>query len=231
MRKLIPLVLITVLFSCYGPNKAGKQVTKALNEYPDTAAALIRDKFPCVNGKPDSTLFLASIDTLKKLANAAEIKANSFRSRLEQIRDSIRQANEQSGDDCATLLGQLSDYIAESNITRDSLIWELTTEKNNRKKIQAYIASIKPVIQPVKDSAEVRLAIRDRDKALMEAAGWKALYDADHKWKVEQEEKMSGTLPLYIPWWLIIVLSVLLALTVYSRIKTGIFNPLKLIKR
>ena len=74
----------------------------------------------------------------------------------------------------------------------------------------------------------MRIANRDRDNARIEAAGWKALYDQDHAWRVKQEERMDGTLIIYIPWWLIGVLAALAALSLVARLKRGVFNPFAL---
>jgi len=220
------------LSSCYTENKAGKQVAKALREYPDTAAALIRDEFPCVDGKPDSTEFKKSIDSIRKhLADTASKIVKASADRVKEIRDSLIQAQAASGDDCSTLLAQATDYIAQSNVTRDSLKWELDNEKGIRRRLAAYINNIKPVIQPVEDSAKIKLANRDLDKALTEAAGWKALYEVDHAWREKQEKKMAGSLMIYIPWWMIIVLGIVLGLSIVARIKAGVFNPLKLLTK
>lgn len=215
------LVAAALLSSCYTQNKAGKQVARALREYPDTAAALIRDDFPCVDGKPDSTEFLKSIDDLKTLLRTADNRAKAYSGRLQQIRDSMRMAQAASGDDCPTLLAQATDYIAEANLTIDSLKWELDSEKGVRKKLTSYVNNIKPVIQPVEDSAKIRLANRDRDY-------WAMKYQIDHEWRVNQEKKMEGTLPLYPPWWLIIVLAIVSGLLIAAKIKKGILNPLAL---
>lgn len=226
------IILSVILSSCYTENKAGKQVAKALREYPDTAAALIRDDFPCVDGNPDSTEFKASIDSLRKqLADTAGKIVKASTERVKEIRDSLIRAQAASGDDCSTLLAQTTDYIAQSNVTRDSLKWELDNEKGIRRRLAAYINNIKPVIQPVEDSAKIRLANKDRDKAIMEAVGWKALYDQDHAWRVKQEKKMAGSLVIYIPWWLIIVAGIILGLSIFARIKAGVFNPLKLLTK
>lgn len=231
---LIGAILASFLFfltGCYGPNKAGKQVARALQEYPDTAASLIRDEFPCVDGKPDSTKFLKSIDTLKKLLRISSTEAKAYSGRLQQITDSLRRAQKNSGDDCNTLLWQATDYIAQCNMTKDSLNKALEDEKEIKRQILRWVDNIQPVIQPVEDSAKIRLLTRDRDKALMEANGWKTLYDQDHAWRVKQEKRMAGALDIYIPWWLIVLLAVGAGLVLVARIKKGVLNPLALFKK
>lgn len=233
---LLAIALILFLTSCYGPNKAGKQVTKALKEYPEAAAELIRDEFPCTDGKADSTDFKASIDSLKKilylsskgsvdsmkrLLSSSSNQVMSYFNRLQHLTDSIKAAQKASGDDCSTLLAQTVDYVAQSNIERDSLKSALDSEKETRRQILRWVDNIKPVIQPVEDSAKIFLANRARNY-------WKAKYQVDHEWRVKQEKKMEGTLPLYPPWWLIIALAIISGLLIAAKIKKGVLNPFAL---
>lgn len=232
---LILIVFLSVLaFSCYGPNKAGKQVSKALREYPDTAAALIRDEFPCVDGKPDSIAFKASVDSLRKLLSSSSNQVMSYFNRLQYLTDSIKAAQKASGDDCPTLLAQSTDYIAQSNIQRDSLLLALDSEKEIRRQILRWVDNIKPVIQPVEDSAKIRLAIKGRDEAVEELLYWQEMFYKDHEWRVAMEKKIASHYVLYIPWWILATIGGLMALIIflnYTKLLKFPFNPFSLFKK
>lgn len=180
---------------------------KGIRSYGDTARSIFRNVYPCVDGKPDSTEFKKSLDSIRKyLADTASKISKASADRVKEIRDSMIRAQVASGDDCSTLLAQATDYIAQSNVTRDSLKWELDSEKSMRRKLAAYINSIKPVIQPVKDSSEIKdaqvlqaKAEKERDLAIAGRDHYKKLWDE------EQDRRKGSIFVLYFKWWWFVI--------------------------
>src|SRR4051794_33434030 len=50
------VLTVCLLFSCYGPKKAQRQVSKALVKQPTVVAKIARDAFPCVPIRFDTTI-------------------------------------------------------------------------------------------------------------------------------------------------------------------------------
>lgn len=48
------LLICTLLFSCYTPKKAEKELNKAITNYPELSAKITRDAFPCTDLKSDT---------------------------------------------------------------------------------------------------------------------------------------------------------------------------------
>ena len=180
--------------------------------------------------KADSSGFISSIDSLQNLLQSSKTQAKAYLGRYEQIRDSLRHAQAASGDDCSTLLAQATDYIAMSNIERDSLKMITDDQAARISAAQKQLRNIKPVIQPVEDSAKIHIAYRDRDAARMDATVWKTMYDTDHAWREKQEKKMAGSLVIYIPWWLVVVAAISTGLLLITWIKKKTLNPFSLFK-
>jgi hypothetical protein len=57
------LVAAFLLGGCYTPNKAVKQVNKALSSYPEIVAKIALDSFPCNVIKSDTTISISNYDT------------------------------------------------------------------------------------------------------------------------------------------------------------------------
>lgn len=218
-------VLAAMLTSCYNSSKAAGQINKAIAAYPDTSAAILRNRFPCITKETDSSSFLASVDSLKKILDQAQADIFISDERVLAVRDSLHKALTRSGDtilnDCSEENKMLLEYASRLQVENENLKARDAQNKRQNDELRRQIAGIKPVVKTIEDSAKIFLAQRESQK-------WKEKYDIDHDYRVKREKKERGHFVVYIPKWIIYLLIGLGGLAIFSGFKLGTFNFLKL---
>jgi len=208
-------VIVFILFffsSCYTEKKAADQVDKALSEYPEVAAKLIREEFPCVDGDTtiinittDSSEFVRTRDSAILESKKTKVSLDSIRERIKSLPDAVKEV--------------CGDY---------ELIIDAQKQENDV--LNRLLANVKPKIVyrdniiRVEDSAKIFLAIKEKNE-------YKKLYEIDHDYRLKKEAKEKGKLVIYIPKWLIVLLIIISGLLIYTKVKTGFINPVKLLPR
>lgn len=195
----VSITIAIVLNSCYTQHKAEKQVDKALDEFPSVVANIARQEFPCVkfdtvtNQYFDTSEYVLQRDSLKNLAELFKSNADSAIAKLKA--------------DSSYVNGACKDY----EMIIDTLYAENT-------KLALRLDNIKPILKtiekfiPVKDEAE-SFSLRDSLLKLHDK------YTIDHDYRIKRENRETGRLAVYIPYWLLVLLAVGLVLTIFLKLK------------
>ena len=219
-------IVILLFASCSTEKKAVRQMNNGIERYEDTARKLFRKAFPCITTGVDSSQYLESIKRMDVLLQAVTRSAKASEKRLQFVRDSAKLAMSQY--DCPELLNQAADHIAGLQVQNEELQDDTSRLKADLRKVRAALNNIKPVIREIKDSSEIKDAIVALWRVTADRDYWKFRAYEEQDWRVKMQNKMAGTLPIYIPWWLIVAAGILFGMSIAARIKTGLFNPLKL---
>jgi len=212
------IMAMLLLSGCYTPQKASRQIDKAISRHPQVAAIKTRAAFPCITTSVDSSAYLRWKATLDSILEDNQNEALAKDERINQVEDSLRKLQHETKDtlfsDCSDENESLIQYAARlqaDNEQKDKII----------KALKKAAASPAPVQTAIKDSAEIFLAMAEAKRQSDTAAKYKVLYEQDHAWRTAKENREAGNLVIYIPWKWIIVIAILLAGWAFIKWRAG----------
>lgn len=219
---LAAIMAMLLLSGCYTPQKAARQIDKAITHHQETAAKKTRAAFPCITTSVDSSAYLRWKATIDSILEDNQNEALAKDERINQVEDSLRHLQKHKDTlftDCADENDALIKYAAK-----------LQTENEQLRRINAALKKASSIPAPVqtaiKDSAEIFLAMAETKRQTITATKYRTLYQQAHAWRQAKEQKEAGKLVIYIPWKWIIVIAILLACWAFIQWRAGGFKKL-----
>lgn len=199
MNRLIPILLLMILVgSCkVSEPRAMKQVMRADKLYGEAVGKWLRDKYPCIPATPDSSDYLA-----QKAANDQLIeRLKNSQAYWDQVIKKLRalQVDSIAAVNCGDLLEQVMDHVDSLetiNQAQATAIAQLQDQKPGVVKEYRVDSSYNREARGKVDAANI-----ERDKWIAKAQA------AEERNKVLEKERKGG---FWFPWWLAIVLAVLI---------------------
>jgi|GEM_PF-5045474 len=169
------VVLVCIcMMSCYSAKKAAEQVNRAAARYPDTTAKILRGKWPCIIGTPDSSIFkpwLKRVDSLLNIIDTIGSSEDSdSKAVIRNYRAEIERLKEDSSISCAEENEILFRSNAELQGLHDRHIEEKALLKGAIAKLKEELKNAKAIKEPIRDSAETYLLQRELGQLRLDIA-------------------------------------------------------------
>lgn len=160
---LLSLAVVFLVSGCYTKRKATKEIIRASVEYPEVAASILRQRWPCDTTSVDSSGFKKSMEEANEYIRILDsiIETNIYKSdRFEIVADSLRRELSEldSVSVCDSIFEPLYRECSSIKKENDALKKAGKKAESVINRLRKQISEFRPVVQTVEDEAEVYLA-------------------------------------------------------------------------